>query len=149
MTALAPRCHRLMERREKPGRPVLEDPYCGRRKDHPGNCASEESMQRAALRRKGPRAAERRDRYRVLREAGMSATEATRLKHRAALPDALLLKAHARAVQLRAEGLPVPPKVRVLDAEYHQRRRRLRGADSGGRKAVQRARAEAGDERAA
>lgn len=40
--------------------------------------------------------------------------------------DVLLMKAHAHAVALRKEGLPVPLRVRVLDSEYRSRRKELR-----------------------
>jgi ribosome-binding protein aMBF1 (putative translation factor) len=44
-------CGYVMRRRETPGHPVLEDPVCGRRPDHPGRHRSEASMRaRARLR---------------------------------------------------------------------------------------------------
>ena len=43
-----PLCGKVMRRVEKPGRPVLEDPVCGRREDHPGSCRSEASLARIA-----------------------------------------------------------------------------------------------------
>jgi hypothetical protein len=49
---------------------------------------------------------------------------------------ARLRTAHAQVQALRAAHRRVPAGLRVLDAEYHQRRRRLRGADSGGRRAA-------------
>ena len=48
MNAPGPLCGKPMRRVEKPGRPVFEDPACGRREDHPGPCRSEASLARTA-----------------------------------------------------------------------------------------------------
>jgi DNA-binding transcriptional regulator YiaG len=51
----APRCGRPMERYEPRGwPPVLEDPVCGRKENHPGRCRSEMSIA-LARRRRGPK----------------------------------------------------------------------------------------------
>lgn len=42
-----PRCGKPMRRHERPGRPVLEDPVCGRQENHPGVCRSEAAIERA------------------------------------------------------------------------------------------------------
>ena len=76
-----------MRRYEKPGRPVLEDPLCGRRKDHTGVCISEATLARDALRRSRYKD-ERREKYREARDAGFSPAEATRFKNWAELPEA-------------------------------------------------------------
>ena len=39
-------CGKPMRRVEKPGRPVLEDPACGRRENHRGPCRSEAALAR-------------------------------------------------------------------------------------------------------
>jgi len=62
----APLCGKTMRRVEKPGRPVLEDPVCGRREDHPGPCRSEASLARIA-RYEAERWTDRRSRQRQVR----------------------------------------------------------------------------------
>ena len=66
MNAPAPLCCKPMRRHEKPGRPVLEDPVCGRREDHPGPCRSEASLARIA-RYESERWASRGNRQRQVR----------------------------------------------------------------------------------
>ncbi len=44
-------CGHVMRRRELPGRPVLDDPLCGRRPGHSGRHRSEASMRMRARRR--------------------------------------------------------------------------------------------------
>ena len=43
---MTPLCGQPMRRHERPGRPVLEDPVCGRPENHPGPHRSEASMAR-------------------------------------------------------------------------------------------------------
>ena len=45
---MAPRCGKPMRRHERAGRPVLEDPACGRPEDHPGPCRSTAALARIA-----------------------------------------------------------------------------------------------------
>ena len=50
----SPRCGQVLRRLERPGRPVLEDPVCGRRENHPGQHYSEETMRRRRYARRAP-----------------------------------------------------------------------------------------------
>lgn len=47
-------CGHPMRRYEIPGRPVLDDPSCGRRPGHPGRHISEAALKRARERGQGP-----------------------------------------------------------------------------------------------
>ena len=46
---MTPRCGKLMLAYETANGPMLEDPECGRRDDHPGPCRSSLALTRAAV----------------------------------------------------------------------------------------------------
>jgi hypothetical protein len=47
VTRPEPLCHAPMRRYERPGRPVFDDPVCGRRENHPGPHRSVAAVARA------------------------------------------------------------------------------------------------------